>query len=121
MVALKFTHNLIEIDGVPDNLRIAVGEKFTLSVIGAPEGRTYDWFTNNDPVLTEDKTVPNPVGTITYVAAAVGESTVQLQYMEPGKNVPTIDRAYKVTVTSKEAVSAKLNSRGLEPLDAETK
>jgi len=41
MAALKFTHNLIEIDGVPDNLRIAVGEKFTLSVSGGPE-RAYE-------------------------------------------------------------------------------
>jgi len=122
MAALKFTHNLIEIDGVPDNLRIAVGEKFTLSVSGALDGRTYDWFSNNDPVLTE---VPAPSvsanTSITFSASAVGWSTVQLQYTDTGKNVPTIERAYKVTVTSKEAVTAKLDAKGSEPLGGEGK
>lgn len=120
MVSLKFTHKLIEIEGVPDNLRIAVGETFTLAVLGGPAERQYDWFANNDAVLTEVPGLSMPGnGTITFSASTVGTSTVQLQYTEAGKNVPTIERAYKVTVTSKEAVSARFDTKGQETLGGE--
>lgn len=119
MVDLKLKHRLIEIDGVPDNLRIAIGETFSLEVMN-PDGKAYSWFMDNDPVLADTGLMGNPDSTSKqFTATAVGESTIQIQYTENGKNVPTIARAYKVSVVSSEAVDAALRSRGSERLGAE--
>lgn len=118
MVDLKLKHRLIEIDGVPDNLRIAIGETFSLEVMN-PDGKAYSWFMDNDPVLADTGLMGDPDNAKKFTATAVGESTIQIQYTENGKNVPTIARAYKVSVVSSEAVDAMLKSKGSERLGAE--
>lgn len=116
---LNFKHGLIEINGVPDNLRIVVGEKFTLEVADPVDGEHFEWYANRDPILEEVPTaVPGGSEVMTFRAASVGRSVIQLQ-VAVGEAETTIDRRYKVEVVAKEATSATLASRGNERLGAE--
>lgn len=123
MARLNFVHRRLSIDDVPDNLAISVGEVFELRLDDPQDEHVYDWFTNNDPVLREEPLEDGAVGR-KWTAMTDGRSQIQLQATpktQPAGVQPTpkLIRLYNVQVFSDVASSARLESRGTEPLGAE--
>lgn len=114
---LNFVHKALSIKGVPDNLRIAVAEEFSLEVVeDLSDGWHYEWAATEDPILKMD--APKGAKLAKFKAEALGESNVFLMAAhatEPRK----IERTYVVNVVAAEAVSAVLRDRGTEPAGSE--
>lgn len=115
---LNFSHKVLSIKGVPDNLRIAVGEEFSLEVVeDLGDGWSYEWAATEDHVLK--MVAPHGSKLATFKAEALGLSNVFLMAVKT-TDERKIERTYPVTVVGAEAVSATLEDRGTEPLGAES-